>query len=78
MLKMKMDGKVTQIEEKISKKGNEYVIVYIAQDGNWLRVMAHQDIENVVRKIEAGTSVSAVLKYNPKWKSFVLVAIEKR
>lgn len=55
-------------ETKLSKKGNEYIVITIMQNTTTLTVMSDVDINS-----EFGKEFIAILDYNPQYKNIRLV-----
>lgn len=77
-MKMVLKGELTKVENKVSKKGNEYTVIDLMQPENryeYFRVMVDKEIE--VDEENVGSFYVAVLDYNVRFKSFKVIKLEK-
>lgn len=76
-MKMVLKGELTKVENKVSKKGNEYTVIDLMQPDNryeYFRVMVDKEIE--VNEENVGSFYVAVLDYNVRFKSFKVIKLE--
>lgn len=76
-MKMVLKGELTKVENKVSKKGNEYTVIDLMQPDNryeYFKVMVDKDIE--VNEENVGSFYVAALDYNVRFKSFKIVQLE--
>lgn len=76
-MKMVLKGELTKVENKVSKKGNEYTVIDLMQPDNryeYFRVMVDKEVQ--VSQENIGSFYVAVLDYNTRFKSFKVVKLE--
>lgn len=77
-MKMNMKGTIVRVEDKVSKKGNNYTVVELIQDVRYqyFNTMLDESVE--INKEElVGKKVELVLDYDPKYRSFKALEIIK-
>lgn len=76
-MKMNMKGTIVRVEDKVSKKGNNYTVVELIQDVRYqyFNTMLDESVEINKEEI-VGKEVELVLDYNPKYRSFKVMEIK--
>lgn len=77
-MKMLLQGEITKVQNKVSKKGNEYTVIDFMQEENryeYFRVMVDKEV--YVDETNVGEHYVAVLEYNTKFKSFKAVELKQ-
>lgn len=78
-MKMNMKGTIVRIEDKVSKKGNNYTVIELIQEDvryQYFNTMLDESVKIDKEEI-VGKGVELVLDYNPKYRSFKVIEIIK-
>jgi len=77
-MKMNIKGTIVRVEDKVSKKGNNYTVVELIQEDvryQYFNTMLDESVEINKEEI-VGKEVELVLDYNPKYRSFKAMEIK--
>lgn len=75
-MKMTIAGKIVQVEDKVSQKGNEYTIVKLVQENNAYNYFTSMlDFKVEDKNSYVNKDVVLTLDYNPKFRNFKVTEI---